>query len=120
MRKTKIVCTLGPATDNEEVLREMMLSGMNVARVNFSHHFDLFFGKLTLPLSDGGETAVALAAKNAARTSTTAGTAMRAGGDRQRRNSAKSLGRHVGNYIGNKDVGAVFFIYQEGGVTLDA
>ena len=35
MRKTKIVCTLGPATDNEEVLREMMLSGMNVARVNF-------------------------------------------------------------------------------------
>ena len=37
MRKTKIVCTLGPATDNEEVLREMMLAGMNGARVNFSH-----------------------------------------------------------------------------------
>lgn len=32
MRKTKIVCTLGPATDNEEVLRQMMLEGMNVAR----------------------------------------------------------------------------------------
>ena len=37
MRKTKIVCTLGPATDKEGVLREMMLSGMNVARFNFSH-----------------------------------------------------------------------------------
>ena len=37
MRKTKIVCTLGPATDNEEVLRQMMLEGMNVARCNFSH-----------------------------------------------------------------------------------
>ena len=36
MRKTKIVCTLGPATDNEEVLRQMMLEGMNVARCNFS------------------------------------------------------------------------------------
>lgn len=37
MRKTKIVCTLGPATDNEEVMKQMMLSGMNVARCNFSH-----------------------------------------------------------------------------------
>lgn len=37
MRKTKIVCTLGPATDNEEVLKELMLAGMNVARINFSH-----------------------------------------------------------------------------------
>ncbi len=37
MRKTKIVCTLGPATDREGVLREMMRSGMNVARFNFSH-----------------------------------------------------------------------------------
>jgi len=37
MRKTKIVCTLGPATDNEEVLRNLMLEGMNVARINFSH-----------------------------------------------------------------------------------
>ncbi len=37
MRKTKIVCTLGPATDSEDVLREMMLAGMNVARLNFSH-----------------------------------------------------------------------------------
>ena len=36
-RKTKIVCTLGPSTDRDGVLREMMLSGMNVARFNFSH-----------------------------------------------------------------------------------
>ena len=37
MRKTKIVCTLGPSTDTAEVLRNMLLSGMNVARFNFSH-----------------------------------------------------------------------------------
>ncbi len=37
MRKTKIVCTLGPATDNEEILKELMIEGMNVARINFSH-----------------------------------------------------------------------------------
>ncbi len=37
MRKTKIVCTMGPATADDNVLREMMKSGMNVARQNFSH-----------------------------------------------------------------------------------
>ena len=37
MRKTKIVCTLGPSTDDEAVLRELILSGMNVARLNMSH-----------------------------------------------------------------------------------
>ncbi len=37
MRKTKIVCTIGPACDNEETLTQMCLSGMNVARLNFSH-----------------------------------------------------------------------------------
>lgn len=37
MRKTKIVCTLGPATDNEDILRNMMAEGMDVARCNFSH-----------------------------------------------------------------------------------
>ena len=36
-RKTKIICTLGPSTDDEEVLRKLMLEGMNVARLNFSH-----------------------------------------------------------------------------------
>ena len=37
MRKTKIVCTLGPASEKEEVLRQMIQAGMNVARINFSH-----------------------------------------------------------------------------------
>lgn len=37
MRKTKIVCTLGPASSSESVLEEMLLSGMNVARINLSH-----------------------------------------------------------------------------------
>ena len=37
LRKTKIVCTLGPATEDDAVLREMILSGMNVVRLNFSH-----------------------------------------------------------------------------------
>ena len=37
MRKTKIVCTLGPSTDNVDILREMMLNGMDVARINMSH-----------------------------------------------------------------------------------
>lgn len=37
MRKTKIVCTIGPATDDDAVMRQVMLAGMNVARFNFSH-----------------------------------------------------------------------------------
>lgn len=37
MRKTKIVCTLGPSTDNMNILKDLMLSGMDVARVNMSH-----------------------------------------------------------------------------------
>ena len=37
MRKTKIICTLGPATDDEKILRKLMLEGMNVARINMSH-----------------------------------------------------------------------------------
>lgn len=37
MRKTKIICTLGPATDDDSVLEKVMLAGMDVARFNFSH-----------------------------------------------------------------------------------
>lgn len=37
MRKTKIICTLGPSTDDEKVLRELMLAGMDICRFNFSH-----------------------------------------------------------------------------------
>ncbi len=37
MRKTKIICTLGPASTNEEMLEKMLKAGMDVARVNFSH-----------------------------------------------------------------------------------
>ncbi len=37
LKKTKIICTMGPACDNEETLKALMLNGMNVARFNFSH-----------------------------------------------------------------------------------
>ena len=36
-KKTKIICTMGPATDDDEVLKNLMLSGMDIARLNFSH-----------------------------------------------------------------------------------
>lgn len=37
MRKTKIVCTIGPATEDEETIADMIIAGMDVARINFSH-----------------------------------------------------------------------------------
>ena len=37
MKKTKIVCTLGPATDDKKMITHLIASGMNVARLNFSH-----------------------------------------------------------------------------------
>ena len=36
-KRTKIVCTMGPSTEDDNVLRELMKAGMNVARFNFSH-----------------------------------------------------------------------------------
>lgn len=38
MRRTKIICTLGPATESEEIIEGLCLGGMNVARLNFSHN----------------------------------------------------------------------------------
>ena len=37
MKRTKIVCTIGPASESEKILSEMIRKGMNVARLNFSH-----------------------------------------------------------------------------------
>lgn len=37
MKRTKIICTLGPATDSEKVMGELIDHGMDVARFNFSH-----------------------------------------------------------------------------------
>ena len=37
MKNTKIICTIGPASQKPEVIRELILAGMNVARLNFSH-----------------------------------------------------------------------------------
>lgn len=37
MKKTKIVCTVGPASENEQILEKLVLNGLNVARLNFSH-----------------------------------------------------------------------------------
>ena len=62
MRKTKIICTLGPAVDDEKVLEKLMKRGMNVARMNFSHgsheehkqrmdKFKKLRGKLNFPIA---------------------------------------------------------------------
>ena len=37
MKKTKIICSIGPASNQVEVMEQMVLAGMNVARINFTH-----------------------------------------------------------------------------------
>ena len=37
MKKTKIVCTMGPTTDEKEIIKKLIENGMNAARLNFSH-----------------------------------------------------------------------------------
>ena len=43
--RTKIVCTIGPASRSPEMLRELMLAGMDVARLNFSHGSQAYHGE---------------------------------------------------------------------------
>jgi pyruvate kinase len=50
MKKTKIVCTIGPSTDDENIMRELMKNGMDVARFNFSHSLTTVFIRLVLKL----------------------------------------------------------------------
>ena len=45
MLRTKIVCTIGPASREPEMLRQLMLAGMNVARLNYSHGDQRFHGE---------------------------------------------------------------------------
>jgi pyruvate kinase len=58
MRKTKIVCTIGPASSDEAVLRELIKNGMNVARLNFSHgtydNFKLLINRIKMIRRDMG------------------------------------------------------------------
>ena len=61
MRKTKIVCTLGPASTKEEIIHAMLKAGMNVARVNFSHGDHASHGK-TIDLFRGVRDAMGLSA----------------------------------------------------------
>ena len=37
MKKTKIVCTIGPASEKKDIFKKLVLNGLNVARLNFSH-----------------------------------------------------------------------------------
>lgn len=46
MKRTKIVCTIGPASDKKETLKKMIKGGMNVARLNFSHNIHAYHGKV--------------------------------------------------------------------------
>ena len=67
-------------------------------RVKFSHQFELFFVKLTLSLSNGGEAFIALTAKYTRGAGTAAGTAVRAGEGGLWLDGTEGLGGHVGDY----------------------
>ena len=55
MRKAKIVCTIGPATEKREIIRQLILSGMNVARLNFSHGSYEWFNKIVKTIREESE-----------------------------------------------------------------
>lgn len=55
MRKVKIVCTIGPATEKREIIRQLILSGMNVARLNFSHGSYEWFNKIVKTIREESE-----------------------------------------------------------------
>ena len=49
MKKTKIICTMGPNTNDENIMRELALNGMDVARFNFSHgDYEEHLGRLEI------------------------------------------------------------------------
>ena len=50
MRKTKIICTLGPSTEDPQVLKQLMLEGMNAARFNFPTLIMLAIKKILIRL----------------------------------------------------------------------
>lgn len=55
LRKTKIVCTMGPASESPDVLRELVRHGMNIARLNFSHGSHLEHAKRILKIRQAAE-----------------------------------------------------------------
>ncbi len=58
LRRTKIVTTMGPATESDDVLRELIKSGMNVARFNFSHGSHQYHRKNIERLKAGTESKI--------------------------------------------------------------
>lgn len=55
MRRAKIVCTIGPSSEQREIIRQMILSGMDVARLNFSHGNHDWFRKIVKIIREESE-----------------------------------------------------------------
>lgn len=55
MRRAKIVCTIGPATEKREIIRQLILSGMDMARLNFSHGNNEWFDKIVRIIREEAE-----------------------------------------------------------------